>query len=84
MTPEGAFRVMTQKQLLDEQISYEEGRFKLGWLSPSAVDRLIERAFTRMKSMGWEFRTVAVKGFIIQRTTYVFEFIDRNGEEANR
>jgi hypothetical protein len=74
---------MSEKELLDEQILIEEGRFKLRYLSRSAVYRLIERALTRMRASGWEFRAMNTRGFLVQTSTYVFEFVERSSQATS-
>lgn len=66
------FQIKTVKQLLDEQIIHEEGRFKFAILSKTETTRLLERSLTRMKSSKWALRGIEQRFFT---SRYIFERI---------
>ena len=67
------FQIKTRKQLLDEQILQEKGKFQFGILWAKETDELLSRSLARMRCSGWILRGIETHGFIIPIHRYVFE-----------
>jgi hypothetical protein len=70
MTQEPEFQIKTQKELLDEQILHEDGRFKFGILD---TNKVLGRSLARMRANGWILRGIETRGFFFHHSHYVFE-----------
>ena len=73
MNNRSEFQIKTRKQLLDEQILKEKGKFEFDILSAQETDELLSRSLARMRCSGWILRGIETHGFIILIHRYVFE-----------
>lgn len=73
MNHQSEFQIKTRKQLLDEQILQEKGKFQFGILWTKETDELLSRSLARMRCSGWILRGIETHGFIIPIHRYVFE-----------
>ena len=73
MNHQSEFQIKTRKQLLDEQILQEKGKFQFGILWAKETDELLSRSLARMRCSGWILRGIETHGFIIPIHRYVFE-----------
>lgn len=70
---ESGFRIISSKELLDEQILLENGRFRLRYLSRSETNRVLERALSRMKAGGWSLTALQAKFWSLWGDSFIFE-----------
>jgi hypothetical protein len=73
MNHRSEFQIKTRKELLDEQILQEKGKFEFDILSAKETGALLSRSLGRMRCSGWVLRGIETHGFIILTHRYVFE-----------
>jgi hypothetical protein len=68
------FTIITWKELFDEQLIIEEGRFRLRYYSQKKGNQVIARALSRKKNEGWRLITVESKlPMSLWGSNYIFQ-----------
>ena len=67
------FTIITWKELFDEQVLIEEGRFRFQYYSAQKGNQLIARALSRKQREGWKLVTVEEKILSFRGSNYIFQ-----------